>query len=349
MGRIREHIRRLWERVRKRIAAVTAAVLVLTFSLAGLYGVLNTVLVTDSYGNRKMLITAEQDPVALMNLSGIVAKEYDNYFYTTYSGNQMSLDIQRAFDVSVQVDGEVRTAHLTGGTVQDALAEAGVTLGVHDYTEPLLHSAVDENTAVTVHRVVYQDVVTEEEIPYEVEYEYSSLLYRKRWYQKTLRAGEPGVKQITSRERWVDGVLESSQVVDVSTAVEPVSQLVLAYGPVPVSDVAAPEGVTVENNVPSRYSRVITGARCAGYSSGGGRGASGLGLYAGTVAVDPNVIPYGTMMYITSADGSFVYGFAIATDTGTAVREGVITADLYYETYEESVLSAIQYLNIYIL
>lgn len=349
MGRKRERVWRIWERTRGRVAAVTAATLVLGLSLSGLCGVLNTVLVTDSYGNRKMLITAEQDPIALMNLSGIVAKEYDNYFYTTYSGNQMSLDIQRAFDVQIQVDGETRAAHLTGGTVQDALAEAGVTLGVHDYTEPLLHSAVTEDTVITVHRVLYQDVVTEEEVPYATEYQYSSLLHRKRWYQETLRAGEPGVKQITSRERWVDGVLESSQIVEETMTVEPVSQLVLAYGPVPVSDIPAPEGITIENNVPSSYRSVITNARCAGYSSSGGRGSSGLGLYAGTVAVDPKIIPYGTLMYITSADGSFVYGFAIATDTGTAVQEGIITADLYYETYEESVLFAIKHLNIYIL
>lgn len=349
MGRKREHIRRYWEKVKGRVTAFSAAVLFLAFSLSALYSALNTVLVTDSYGNRKILITAEQDPVALMNLSGIVAKEHDNYFYTTYSGNQMSVDIQRAFDVQIEADGSSSVAHVTGGTVQDALANAGVTLGLHDYTEPLLHSAVDENTVIRVHRVVYKDIVSSEEIPFETEYEYSSLLFRRKRRQIVLQDGVPGTKRITSRERWVDGEMESAQMMGETVLEEPISQRILAYGPEPVSKIPAPEGITIENNVPSSYKRVITNARCAGYSSRGGRGASGLGLYAGTVAVDPNVIPYGTRMFITSPNGEFVYGFAIATDTGIAVCDGTIIADLYYDSYDESVMAGIQHLNIYIL
>ena len=40
------------------------------------------------------------------------------------------------------------------------------------------------------------------------------------------------------------------------------------------------------------------------------------------MAVDPDVIPYGTKLYITSTDGKFVYGYAVATDTGIAVQKG---------------------------
>ena len=60
----------------------------------------------------------------------------------------------------------------------------------------------------------------------------------------------------------------------------------------PVSQLEGPAGVTVENGVPSSYRQVLTG-RATAYSASRGRGSSGLGLYEGTVAVDPNVIPYG--------------------------------------------------------
>ena len=85
------------------------------------------------------------------------------------------------------------------------------------------------------------------------------------------------------------------------------------------------------------------------YYSRTGKGSSGLGLGYGTVAVDPSVIPYGTLLYITSTDGSFVYGYAVATDTGIAVQKGQILVDLFYETYAESVINGAIQVNVYVV
>jgi 3D (Asp-Asp-Asp) domain-containing protein len=54
-------------------------------------------------------------------------------------------------------------------------------------------------------------------------------------------------------------------------------------------------------------------------------------------------------MYITSPDNKFVYGFAIAADTGTALMDNIIDFDLFYETYVESCLNGRKHLNVYIL
>ena len=85
------------------------------------------------------------------------------------------------------------------------------------------------------------------------------------------------------------------------------------------------------------------------YYSKTGKGSSGLGLGYGTVAVDPDVIPYGTKLYITSTDGKFVYGYAVATDTGIAVQKGQILVDLFYETYAESVINGAIQVNVYVV
>ena len=111
--------------------------------------------------------------------------------------------------------------------------------------------------------------------------------------------------------------------------------------------IQAPEGITVENNVPSSYSKMYS-MKAAGYYSARGRGASGLGLYYGTFACDPTLIPYGTKVYITSADGKFVYGWAIATDTGAFVQSNRMQVDLFYETYAESVANGVKYVNVYV-
>ena len=91
-------------------------------------------------------------------------------------------------------------------------------------------------------------------------------------------------------------------------------------------------------------------AACGGYNLGSkAMGASGQGLSAGYVAVHPGEIPYGTKLYITSADNSFVYGFAIAADTGLGLLGNQIDVDLYYDTYLESCLHGKRNVNIYIL
>ena len=67
------------------------------------------------------------------------------------------------------------------------------------------------------------------------------------------------------------------------------------------------------------------------------------------MAVDPDVIPYGTLLYITSTDGSFVYGYAVAPDTGIAVQDGRILVDLLYETYAEAVINGAINVNVYVV
>ncbi len=306
----------------------------------------NIVYISDSQGYETMAIGLQTDTERLMKLSGIETTAVDEVYYTSYSGNLANLNIQRAFEVSVVADGKTSPLSLTEGTVSDALDMAGVKLGALDYTEPSLHTPLTEGVKITVHRVEYKDSVAYEEIPFETEYVYTSLFLRKQSTQMTLQTGITGEKAITSRERWVDGELESSQVSGVEITSEPQTQILKVYGAyAPVSSRTGPDGTT---NKPSTYTQVLTG-RATGYSSSGGRGSSGLGLDYGTVAVNPNVIPYGTLMYIESTDGRFVYGYAIATDTGTALMNGTCLVDLYYQTYEESLLNAVHTVNVYVV
>jgi 3D (Asp-Asp-Asp) domain-containing protein len=59
-----------------------------------------------------------------------------------------------------------------------------------------------------------------------------------------------------------------------------------------------------------------------------GTTASGLPTGPGIVAVDPNVIPLGTRMYIPG------YGKGIAADVGGGIKGKII--DLWYSTYAQS-------------
>ena len=269
--------------------------------------------VTDSNGAKQVILTSATDPAKVMSLSGIQSEEGDQVYYTAFSGNLATLNIERAFSVNIQADGQTYPVKMVYGTVADALQRAGITLEGDDYTEPTLDRLVTAGTPIVVHRVDYQDRVETQAIPYDTEYVYTSLYFRN-----------------TGR----------------TTTVQPTNHVIKTYGAgAPVSPLTGPDGTT---NAPASYSKVLTG-KATGYYSKTGKGSSGLGLGYGTVAVDPDVIPYGTKLYITSTDGKFVYGYAVATDTGIAVQKGQILVDLFYETYAESVINGAIQVNVYVV
>ncbi len=291
--------------VSPRVLAFCVMVVCLVATLSVTAANLRLTYVTDSNGARQVILTSETDPAQVMNLSGIQSEEGDQVYYTAYSGNLAALNIERAFSVSITADGQEYPVKMVFGTVADALKRAGITLEGDDYTEPALDQLVSAGSTITVHRVDYTDRVETQAIPYDTEYVYTSLYFRNTGRATTVRHGAEGQQTITTRDRYVDGELENSIVVDSTTTVEPTNHIVKTYGAgAPVSPLTGPDGTT---NAPASYSKVLTG-KATGYYSKTGKGSSGLGLGYGTVAVDPDVIPYGTKLYITSTDGKFVYG-----------------------------------------
>ena len=80
---------------------------------------------------------------------------------------------------------------------------------------------------------------------------------------------------------------------------------------------------------------------------GGGTTATGTPARYGAIAVDPDVIPYGTRMYIVSCDGNWVYGVATAEDCGGAINGYII--DLYFDSYDTCIQFGRRDCTVYIL
>lgn len=87
-----------------------------------------------------------------------------------------------------------------------------------------------------------------------------------------------------------------------------------------------------------------TGYSCEGYT---GYTYTGTVARVGAVAVDPNVIPLGSRLYIVTDDGFCVYGFCTAEDTGSAVKGNVV--DLYFNTFDECYALGRRACTVYIL
>ncbi|MDU2065605.1 MAG: 3D domain-containing protein [Sporomusaceae bacterium] len=93
----------------------------------------------------------------------------------------------------------------------------------------------------------------------------------------------------------------------------------------------------------SRYNRSIV-MNATGYSAydpgNGSYTSQGHLLRRGLVAVDPNVIPLGTRLYIPG------YGFAVADDTGGSIKGNFI--DLAFDSHGEALSFGRQIVTVYI-
>ena len=291
-------------------------------------------------------LTSKQELDDILEECGISVSPYDKVDFSGFDGNMAEISITRACPVAIRVDQTTYQVMMTEGTVADALDKAGVSIDGDDLISQPLYKFLTGYERILINRIDYRTMTYEEEIPYEVEVRETPLLKNGR--TRLLQEGQSGKKILTYGETTRDGVVEEAQLLGENIVQRPTTQIHLVGADVPVSDLDF--GYTIVDNAPTEYISVITNAKATGYSAGGkARGASGNRLFAGHVAVNPNLIPYGSKLYITSADGSFVYGYAIASDTGSGLMEGIIDVDLFYETYLESRLNGLRTVNIYVL
>ena len=79
----------------------------------------------------------------------------------------------------------------------------------------------------------------------------------------------------------------------------------------------------------------------------GGQTATGIPLDKGVIAVDPKVIPLGSRVYVEALDGSWSYGYAVAGDTGGAIKGNRV--DLCFRTRSECIQFGRRKCRVYVL
>ena len=329
--------------VRSRLFAVSvlAAATVLMAAIASV--ITHAVTVTDG-ANSRVVLTIHSDPYKTVEMAGV---EMANYDLLQVDTARSTIAVNRAATVEVVADGTSTLLYMSDGTVEQALQQAGITLNKYDTVDRELTEPVTDGMAVTVDRVDYEDYTVTETIAAETIVKQTPVLDPGR--TKVLQSGSNGSMTRTFRKTIVNGeVVETAQIAENITQ-KAVSRILLRGSSRGTPLSPAPGGIQLDsNNQPVSYKTVYTSKSCTAYSVGT-RGASGMRLGVGTVAVNPNVIPYGTKLWITSADGKFVYGYAIAADTGAFASGSRTFCDLYFGTYEECLYFGRRNLNIYVI
>ena len=261
--------------------------------------------------------------------------------------SDMLVDIERKSGVTLKADGVTKKIVTGEETVQSLLVSEGITLGEDDIVSPSLTTELTDDMEIVVGRVTYEEVTADEAVPFTETVTKDSSL--PRGVTKVDVQGKDGVQTVTRRNMLVDGVVTESTILASEVVSEPVTQVVREGTKDPNGWATIESDGTVydANGNQVVYKKLLSG-RCSAYT-GGGITATGAPAAFGRVAVNPNVIPYGTKLFICSPDGKVVYGYAIASDTGGACMRNSIIADLYYDTLSECYQIGVRTMNVYIL
>jgi uncharacterized protein YabE (DUF348 family) len=246
-----------------------------------------------------------------------------------------SITIIRSAPLTILVDGLTIHTRAVGGTVGDALTDAGLALIGLDFTQPSLQ---DDGT-IRVVRVSERVEVEEKPLPFETAYQPIDDLEIDN--QRVVEAGAYGVLANRVRVRLEDGE-ETQRFVEGDWVARQPEPRVIGYGTQII-----PRSINTDDG-PIQYCRAVNmyatsySPSRAGVPAGAknfGITASGQPLTRGLVAIDRSLIPFGTLMYVPG------YGFAEAADTGGGVKGRWI--DLGYD--DDNYVAWHQYVTVYFL
>ena len=294
--------------------------------------------------------------------SGLVLLDSDRPTAPGLAIDAGRITLTRAFLVTVTDNGQCYELEVLGGTVADALAEAGIELAEDDVVNVALDTCLTENMAIAVTRVGTRTEVKEVTIPFDLSVVYSDALPEG---QVVSTRGELGVKAVTYSYRILNGRIVSTEIVDETITKEAVNA-VRTVGTRKTTTVSSTHTYSSirdncvsiltpaddfeldDNGVPLHYSKKITGIASAYYWTGH-HTCTGKVPQKGYIAVNKSIIPLHSRLYIRTTDGAYIYGYAEAEDTGGFAKTTNRIVDLYFDTYDECCRFGLRNVEVYFL
>lgn len=319
---------------------------------------INTVSVSTNGQQVVTLKTMLSDTDSILELADIPYDE-DDLVTADHRLGKVDISVKYAFPVYITLGNNTSTVTTTGATVGELLDMANIMVSENDIVNYDLDTEISATT--------YIDVI---DIDYITETYTKRIYYQKKTVKdknlpegRTIETGGvEGKKQITCKKTIVNGVVTNEEVLS-EVVLTPAVDKVITIGTKkvqnPVKDNVATgakpqqkpqnNAVTTSDKVssvstlkpakpieldsngnPVNYSKRLTVQATAYLAKG--TCATGVKSQPGYIAVNPNYIPYGTKMYIKSSDGKYVYGYAVAADTGGFIRKKPTNVDLAFPT-----------------
>lgn len=303
----------------------------------------------------------------VLSEQGIFLRELDAVepALETEVAHGMEITVLRNKQVEYFGDGGMLTVNTHANTVAGMLAGIGITVGVQDFTEPALDTALTEGMTVRLVRVTTKTVTDIVSVGYHIEEKNTSALTKGT--SRIAQQGKNGLQKDTYTVVFHDGVEVSKEKVSSEVTRQPINKIIEkgTAAKKTTSSSSSSQNASFGSGTASTakgenfsYKKMLVCTATAydlSYESCGknpgdpyyGITASGMKAGPGVIAVDPSVIPLGTKLYVEAADGSWAYGYCVAGDTGSGIYGNRV--DLFFNTRTEVRNFGRRTVNVYIL
>lgn len=287
-------------------------------------------------GKTKTVFTYEKTVGDFLEKEGIVLKNKDLVSPSLDKAIDKDMKIVISSPKSYHIKDGKKTliAEASGYTVADVLDNLDIKLNKLDRVSLPLDEIAKEGMEIKIDRVVVENLENKIEIPFETESRENKDMFEGE--KKVITKGEVGQKTESLKNTYVNGVLETTEVLKSEITKDPVKEVV---------EVGTKKGTVAPNGKDAK--RVIVMQATAYDPTAGSKTAMGTRARVGAVAVDPKVIPLGSKLYIESMDGFASYGYATAEDTGGAIKGNRI--DLFYNSNAEANRFGRRNVKVYVL
>lgn len=295
----------------------------------------------DNCGEKQTISLAKGTVEEVLDRTGITLAENQSVtpsLNTVITGD-MNIYVYNSKNIKLTTNGTEMTVKAPEGTVENALNILGYEITDDDILNVDKNAQIEDDMKITLKKVTYVDEKSTKKISYKtVEKDSDDIMTGE---SEVSQKGVDGEKEVTKRCKYIDGKYDSTKVIDEKVTKEPVDKIVLN---------GTKRGTTTDTSgAPVSYSYMVSGSGTAYTAAPGALTATGVPVYEGGVAVNPAIIPYGSKLYIEAADGSHVYGYATAVDTGGALMDGSAIVDLFYFSYDDCVSFGRRDVNVYVL
>ncbi|MDE6722944.1 MAG: G5 domain-containing protein [Eubacterium sp.] len=175
-----------------------------------------------------------------------------NYDDDTPIQDGMVITVDSPKIVTINADGKTYNLGTANSSVADLIAEAGITLGDNDYTEPSLNTFSEDGMEINVYRVEIKTVTKNEKIAHKTKTINDSTLDKGKTKIET--KGVDGERSATYRITYINGVESEKREVTSTVLKEPVTA---------VKRVGT-KTVVIQNNGVEKYNGISVGSVLSG-------------------------------------------------------------------------------------